>query len=49
MVGYGRLDTTPKVGFIETGIEYLLVNWLNTNDAKRRREMAAKAANFVPF
>jgi hypothetical protein len=43
------LETTPKIGFIETGIEYLLVNWLRTADAKRRREMTAKAANFMPF
>ena len=49
MVGYGRLDTTPKVGFIKTGTQYLLVNWLDTTDAKRQREMTAKAANFMPF
>jgi hypothetical protein len=43
------LETTPKVGFNETGIEYLLVNWLQTADMTRRREMAAKATNFMPF
>jgi len=43
------LETTPKVGFIETGIQYLLVNWLSTADVKRRREMTAKAQNFMPF
>jgi hypothetical protein len=43
------LETTPKVGFIETGIPNLLVNWLRTADAKRRREMTAKAQNFMPF
>ena len=43
------LETTPKVGFIETGIEHLLVNWLDTSDAKRKREMTAKGANFMPF
>jgi hypothetical protein len=43
------LETTPKVGFIETGIQYLLVNWLDTVDARRRREMTSKAANFMPF
>jgi len=43
------LETTPKVGFIETGIEFLLVNWLQTTDPRRRREMTAKAANFMPF
>jgi hypothetical protein len=43
------LETTPKVGFIETGIEHLLVNWLQIADAKRRREMTAKAQNFMPF
>jgi hypothetical protein len=43
------LETTPKVGFIETGIEFLLVNWLDSVDAKRRREMTSKAANFMPF
>jgi hypothetical protein len=43
------LETTPKVGFVETGIQYLLVNWLGTTDPKRRREMLAKAKNFMPF
>ena len=43
------LETTPKVGFSETGIQYLLVNWLETIDARRRREMTAKAQNFMPF
>jgi hypothetical protein len=43
------LETTPKVGFGETGIQYLLVNWLETTEAKRKREMTAKAANFMPF
>jgi hypothetical protein len=43
------LETTPKLGFIETGIQYLLVNWLQTTDPKRRREMLAKAKNFMPF
>jgi len=43
------LETTPKVGFIETGIQYLLVNWLHTVDAKRRSEMISKAVNFMPF
>ena len=43
------LETTPKVGFVESGIQYLLVNWLQTTDPKRRREMTAKAKNFMPF
>ena len=43
------LETTPKLGFIETGVQYLLVNWLQTTDPKRRREMLAKARNFMPF
>ena len=43
------LATTPKLGFIETGVQYLLVNWLRTTDPKRRREMLAKAKNFMPF
>ena len=43
------LETTPKVGFGETGVQYLLVNWLRTTDPKRQREMLAKAKNFMPF
>ena len=43
------LETTPKVGFVETGIQHLLVNWLRTTDPKRRREMTAKAKAFMPF
>ena len=43
------LETTPKVGFVETEVQYLLVNWLQTTDPKRRREMLAKAKNFMPF
>lgn len=43
------LATTPKVGFVETGVQYLLVNWLRTTDPKRQREMVAKARNFMPF
>jgi len=43
------LETTPKLGFVETGIEYLLVNFLRNSTARRRREMIAKAATFMPF
>ena len=43
------LETTPKVGFVETGVQHLLVNWQQTADPKRRREMLAKARNFMPF
>jgi len=43
------LETTPKVGFVESGIEYLLVNFLRDSSVRRRREMTAKAASFMPF
>jgi hypothetical protein len=43
------LETTPKLGFVETGIQYLLVNFLGDSSPRRRREMTAKAANFMPF
>jgi len=43
------LETTPKLGFVETGIQYLLVNFLRDSSARRRRELTAKAASFMPF
>lgn len=43
------LETTPKVGFVETGIEYLLVNFRGEPVPQRRREMIAKATSFMPF
>jgi hypothetical protein len=43
------LETTPKLGFVETGIQYLLVNFLRDQSPRRRREMVAKAASFMPF
>lgn len=43
------LETTPKLGFVETGIQYLLVNFLRDSSPRRRREMTAKAASFMPF
>ena len=43
------LETTPKLGFVETGIQYLLVNFLRDVSVRRRRELTAKAASFMPF
>lgn len=43
------LETTPKLGFVETGIQYLLVNFLRDPSVRRRRELTAKAASFMPF
>jgi len=43
------LQTTPKLGFGETGIEYLLVHWTREPGARRRRELTAKAKSFMPF
>ena len=43
------LETTPKLGFAETGIQYLLVNFMRYPTPRRRREMTAKAASFMPF
>jgi len=43
------LETTPKLGFVETGIQYLLVNFLRDSPPRRRRELTAKAASFMPF
>ena len=43
------LETTPKLGFEETGVQYLLANFsLGVSDA-RRRELIAKAESFMPF
>jgi len=43
------LATTPKVGFTETSIDYLLVNWMANLGADRKRELIAKAKSFMPF
>lgn len=43
------LQTTPKLGFIETGVEYLLVHWTREPTPRRRRELIAKAKSFMPF
>lgn len=43
------LVTTPKLGFIETGVKYLLVNWQGEISPRRQRELIAKAASFMPF
>jgi hypothetical protein len=43
------LETTPKLGFVETGVQYLLVNFLRDSSPRRRRELTAKAASFMPF
>ncbi len=43
------LETTPKLGFVETGVQYLLVNFMREPTEARRRELIAKAASFMPF
>ncbi len=43
------LETTPKVGFIETGVPHLLVRWSAVQSAARRAELTAKARSFMPF
>jgi hypothetical protein len=43
------LATTPKLGFSETGVQYLLVNFLRDSTDRRKRELTAKAASFMPF
>jgi len=43
------LATTPKVGFVETGVQYLLVNFQRDVSERRKRELTAKAASFMPF
>ena len=43
------LETTPKVGFVETGTKYLLVHWTSEPTPRRRRELTAKATSFMPF
>ena len=43
------LATTPKLGFAETGIQYLLVNFLRDLSDRRKSELTAKAASFMPF
>ena len=43
------LETTPKVGFEPTDVEYLLVHWQRAAGERRRRELVAKAKSFMPF
>jgi hypothetical protein len=43
------LATTPKLGFEETGVEYLLAAWMREPSPRRRRELIAKARSFMPF
>jgi hypothetical protein len=43
------LETTPKVGFEPTDVEYLLVHWQRAAGERRRRELVAKAKTFMPF
>lgn len=43
------LQTTPKLGFEETGVEYLLAAWMREPSPQRRRELVAKARSFMPF
>lgn len=43
------LETTPKVGFVETGVDYLLVNWQRELSPARQKQLIAKAKTFMPF
>ena len=43
------LETTPKVGFIKTGVPHLLVRWSAVQSGRRRAELIAKARSFMPF
>lgn len=43
------LQTTPKLGFVETGVPYLLVCWQRELSPRRQRELIAKAKSFMPF
>ncbi|HOV59046.1 MAG TPA: hypothetical protein PLN91_14300 [Rhodanobacteraceae bacterium] len=43
------LETTPKVGFVDTGVPHLLVRWMREPTLRRRRELVAKARSFMPF
>lgn len=43
------LETTPKVGFLETGVQYLLVRWMREVPEARRAQLLAKARTFMPF
>jgi len=43
------LETTPKLGFGETGVPHLLVHWQRELSPARRAELIAKAASFMPF
>ncbi len=43
------LETTPKVGFVDTGVPHLLVRWMREPTPQRRRELVAKARSFMPF
>jgi hypothetical protein len=43
------LQTTPIVGFIETGVPHLLVRWMRDLSSARTAELIAKARSFMPF
>jgi hypothetical protein len=43
------LETTPKVGFVETGVQYLLVHWMRELSPTRKQQLVAKAKAFMPF
>ncbi|MEO8012323.1 MAG: hypothetical protein ABI650_11810 [Dokdonella sp.] len=43
------LETTPKVGFVATGVDFLLVHWMRVQTLQRRTELIAKARSFMPF
>ena len=43
------LQTTPKLGFVETGVDFLLVRWMRDITPRRKVELTAKAKSFMPF
>lgn len=43
------LQTTPIVGFTETGVPHLLVRWMREPNPAREAQQIAKARSFMPF
>lgn len=43
------LETTPKVGFVETATQHLLVRWMRELPERRKTELTNKARSFMPF
>ena len=43
------LETTPKLGFVATPVQFLLVHWMRELTPRRQQELIAKAKSFMPF